>query len=141
VRAYHQIPVHPKDIQGCNYHTLRPFLIPFHVLWLKKRCPNLPTFYEWSYKTWTSVSPIWTKSLSLDFLQKHDQHLRTLLTQLKTYSILLNPSKCVFCVPEMSFLGYKISSRVPSLFLNKSQIFKPVPFPRPSSNSDVSWGF
>lgn len=46
VRAYHQIPVHPKDIQGCNYHTLRPFLIPFHVLWLKKRCPNLPTFYE-----------------------------------------------------------------------------------------------
>jgi len=42
--------------------------------------------------------------------QEHDQHLRTLSTQLQTYGILLNPSKCVFRVPENSFLGYKISS-------------------------------
>ena len=42
--------------------------------------------------------------------QEHDQHLRILFTQLQNYSILLNPSECVFPVPEISFLGYKISS-------------------------------
>jgi len=40
--------------------------------------------------------------------QEHDQHLRILFTQLQKFGILLNPSKCVFRVPEISFLGYKI---------------------------------
>ena len=42
--------------------------------------------------------------------QEHDQHLRIFVTKLQNYGILLNPSKCVFRVPEISFLGYKISS-------------------------------
>jgi len=42
--------------------------------------------------------------------QEHDQHLRTLFTKLQKCGILLNPSKCVFRVPEISFLEYKISS-------------------------------
>ena len=41
--------------------------------------------------------------------QEHNQHLRTLFTQLQNYGILLNPSKCIFRVPKISFLGYKIS--------------------------------
>jgi hypothetical protein len=51
VMAYHQIPVYPEVIQYCNYHTLRPFLIFFHVLWLKKCCPNLSAFYELNLTT------------------------------------------------------------------------------------------
>jgi hypothetical protein len=42
--------------------------------------------------------------------QEHDQHFHNLLTKLQTYGILLNPSKCIFRVPEILFLGYKISS-------------------------------
>jgi hypothetical protein len=42
--------------------------------------------------------------------QEHDQHLHTLYTQLQKYGILLNSCKCVFHVPKISFLGYKISS-------------------------------
>ena len=41
--------------------------------------------------------------------QEHDQNLRILFTQLWRYDILLNPSKCVFRVSEISFLAYKIS--------------------------------
>jgi len=33
--------------------------------------------------------------------QEHDEHLRTLFTQFKKLGILLNPSKCVFRVPEI----------------------------------------
>jgi len=42
--------------------------------------------------------------------QEYDEHLCILFTQLQNYGILLNPSKCVFRVPEISFLEYKISS-------------------------------
>ena len=42
--------------------------------------------------------------------QEHDQHLRTLFTQLQNYGILLNPPKCIFLVPKISFLEYTISS-------------------------------
>jgi len=42
--------------------------------------------------------------------QEHDRHLRTLFTQLQKFGILLNPSKCVFRFPEISFLGYNIPS-------------------------------
>ena len=42
--------------------------------------------------------------------EEHKQYLRDLFTQLKKHGILLNPSKCVFRVPEVSFLGYRTSS-------------------------------
>jgi hypothetical protein len=38
-------------------------------------------------------------------LQEYDQHLRTLFTKLRSYGIRLNVSKCVFRVPEISFMG------------------------------------
>ena len=42
--------------------------------------------------------------------EEHEQHLRTVFAPLQNYGILLNISKCVFHVSEISFLGYKISS-------------------------------
>jgi hypothetical protein len=41
--------------------------------------------------------------------QEHYLHLRTPFTRIQSSGILLNPSKCVFRVSEISFLGYKIS--------------------------------
>ena len=41
--------------------------------------------------------------------QEHEQHLRTLFTRLQLYGILINHTKCVLRVQEISFLGYKIS--------------------------------
>ena len=41
--------------------------------------------------------------------QQHDQNIRTLFTKFLNSGILLNPSKCVFRFPEISFLGYNIS--------------------------------
>jgi hypothetical protein len=70
--------------------------------------------------------------------EDHDKHLRSLFTQLKTYGILLNPLKCVFRVPEISFLGYKISSHGSQPPPNALPIFKPVPLARLSANYDAS---
>ena len=68
-----------------------------------------------------------------------DQHLRTLFTKLQTYGILLNSSKCVFRVPEISFLGYKISSLGSQPLLERVADLQPVLLPRSSANSDVFW--
>jgi hypothetical protein len=52
-------------------------------------------------------------------LQEHDQHLHTLCTNLRPYGILLNTSKRVFRVPEISFTGLP-NGLFPSRFPNKN---------------------
>ena len=71
--------------------------------------------------------------------QEHDQHLRTLFAQLAKFGILLNPSKCVFRVPELSFLGYRISSLGSQPLPERVTHLQACPLPRPSAKSDVSW--
>ena len=43
-------------------------------------------------------------------LEEHEQHLRALLNQLQRYGIIINPARCVFRAPEVTFLGYKVSA-------------------------------
>jgi cleavage and polyadenylation specificity factor subunit 1 len=43
-------------------------------------------------------------------LEEHEQHLRALFTQLQKYGIIINPAKCIFRAPEVTFLGYKVSA-------------------------------
>jgi hypothetical protein len=40
--------------------------------------------------------------------EEHRQHLRALFDQIQRYGILINPAKCVFRAPEVTFLGYKV---------------------------------
>ena len=97
--------------KDCNYHTFSSFWIPFYVLWSEKRRQNFSTFYGRDPKNLDFCFACLDIHVFSRSSQEHDQHLRTLFTKLQTYGILLNPSKCVFRVPEISFLGYKISSR------------------------------
>jgi hypothetical protein len=42
--------------------------------------------------------------------EEHEQHLRDFLNQHQRYGILMNPAKCVFRAPEVTFFGYKVSA-------------------------------
>jgi hypothetical protein len=42
--------------------------------------------------------------------EEHEQHLRALFTQLQRYGIIINPAKCAFRAPEVTFLRYKVSA-------------------------------
>jgi hypothetical protein len=42
--------------------------------------------------------------------EEHEQHLRILFRQLQAHGILINPAKCIFAAPEVTFLGYKVSA-------------------------------
>ena len=71
--------------------------------------------------------------------QEHDQLLRTLFTKLQSYGILLNPSKCIFHAPKISFLGYKILSTRSQTLLERVADLQSYPLPKPSANFDVFW--
>jgi hypothetical protein len=43
-------------------------------------------------------------------LEEHEQHQRAHFDQLQGYEILINPAKCVFRAPKVTFLGYKVST-------------------------------
>ena len=41
--------------------------------------------------------------------EEHQEHLRLLFTHLQDFSIVINPTKCIFGVPEKNFLGHCVN--------------------------------
>lgn len=112
VRAYFHIPVHPDHIQKTAVCT--PFgLFEFPYLNFGL-CGAAQTFQRFMNEIlgdlgfcYVYLDDILIFSTSEE---EHKAHLRTVLQRLNSYGLTVNVSKCIFGVPEISFLGHLITS-------------------------------
>jgi cytoskeleton-associated protein 5 len=112
VRAYNQIPVHSHDIQKMAIATpFGHFEFPFMSFGLRNAAQTFHRFMDDVLRgldfCFAYLDHILIFSRSPE---EHEQHLRTLFDRFQKCGILINPVKSVFRVPEITFLGYKMSA-------------------------------